>query len=106
MGSFSIFVGYFLTILPKSVVIVSFLCCITISFDGSPSCCGLDPLVLCLAYIFNTCQHLQGACVFVLCYIRNGWGCHGSMRLRMASASLIWVFRPCCGLLWLCVANH
>ena len=33
-------------------------------------------------------------------------GVSGSMRLRKASTSLIWVFRPTCGLLWLCVANH
>ena len=35
----------------KSVVIVSFLCCITISFDYSPSCCGFDHVVLCLATV-------------------------------------------------------
>ena len=27
---------------------MSFLCCYTISFDCSPSCCGFDPVVLCL----------------------------------------------------------
>ena len=56
MGSFSMLVGYFLTIFHRSVVIVSCLCCITISFDCSPSCCGFDPVVLCLAnhgYLFG-----------------------------------------------------
>ena len=56
MGSFSTLVGYFLTIFHKCVVIVSCPCCITISFDCSPSCCGLDPLVLCLA----NCGYLFG----------------------------------------------
>ena len=36
VGSFPMIVGYFLTIFPKSVVIVSFLCCNTTSFDCSP----------------------------------------------------------------------
>ena len=56
VGSFLMLVGYFLTIFSKSVVIVSFLCCITISFDCSPSCCGFDHVVLCLAdcgYLFR-----------------------------------------------------
>ena len=51
VGSFSMFVGYSLTIFPKSVVIVGFLCFITISFDCSPSCCGFDPVVLCPATV-------------------------------------------------------
>ena len=29
-------------------MIVRFLCCYTISFDCSPSCCGFDPVVPCL----------------------------------------------------------
>ena len=32
------------------------LTCITISFDCSPSCCGIDPVVLCLA----NCWYLLG----------------------------------------------
>ena len=48
MGSFHMIVGNVLTIFPKSVVIVSFLCCYTISFDCSPSCCGFDHVVPCL----------------------------------------------------------
>ena len=48
VGSFPMIVGYFLTIFPKSVVIVSVLCCNTISFDCSPSCCAFDPVVPCL----------------------------------------------------------
>ena len=48
MGSFHMIVGYFPTIFYKSVVIVSFLCCYTISFDCSPSCCEFDPVVPCL----------------------------------------------------------
>ena len=35
---------------------MSFLCCITISPDCSPSCCGFDPVVLCLA----NCGYLFG----------------------------------------------
>ena len=59
VGSFSMFVGYSLTIFPKSVVIVSFLCFIAISFDCSPSRCGFDPVVLCLATVgtFFGCFH-------------------------------------------------
>ena len=57
MGSFSMLVGYFFyRTFPKSVVILSFLCCITISFDCGPSCCGFGAVVLCLAncwYLFE-----------------------------------------------------
>ena len=41
---------------PKSVVILSFLYCITISFDCSPSCCAHDPVVLCR----ENCWYLFG----------------------------------------------
>ena len=46
LGSFHMIVGYLS--FPKSVVIVSFVCCYTISPDCSPSCCGFDPVVPCL----------------------------------------------------------
>ena len=63
MGSFHMIVGNVLTIFHKSVVIVSFLCCYTISFDCSPSCCRFDHVVPCLHcgclyFWLNSSEHI------------------------------------------------